>query len=706
MPLKRFKRQSLFAVSIAALSLSAHPALSSPASDLIDKYNDWYLASGFETAAYEEVIETGDTTEIRNYNVAGVFTITDDDGKPEFSFYADINIPQMIFTGSEVNGDVYSYDSMVVDTANFTFGALDDENTPKDMSAIASMTPLGTLSGTMSDYHVSGYSEKWADHPALSQDMTQEAIFRLLGMTLNQSYGSSSIAKFVSTVKVGEHTLTESTSTGFKTGSIKDGVIEHISVDNYDTKNTLFISAENADKSVSRSTTTSYENVLIKALDLRPILALFKIADAPTPNYIGSYYTENLRLETVVNEAEAYEPFGLLKVSAASTFAKDLAIEGGDGLKLISIFNELKSNPEKKEEALLSELFGAIGDYRLGYGDIKNLEVKSWSPVRAKRINEVDPSFEMSLETTAIHDFSLSSIGRITFENLHGAVEGDDAIFDVGSFELADVAWPELSSLVEKVMLAKSNPQAALDLIPTVGKLSIKNVEANSKDLNSPISLDNFTIEMSDHIGPIPTKISEVISGLRYDAALIPDPMFAGVFERLGIERVEINDSIKIHWDETTQDLSLEELEFELKSGLTVRANLHLGNIPRTVFKNPFEAEAAIALATFKSAEYEILNAPLISELLAVQAEQAGVPAEMLASMLIDGSVQETGPIAQTDFAKELAASTKSFAVNPTSIRVTFNPADPVPLMQLGGMAALAPETLPEMLGAKVDYSE
>ena len=122
--------------------------------------------------------------------------------------------------------------------------------------------------------------------------------------------------------------------------------------------------------------------------------------------------------------------------------------------------------------------------------------------------------------------------------------------------------------------------------------------------------------------------------------------------------------------------------------------------------EDPSQAETLIATATFKGAQIKLLDSPLVPALVDMQAEQAGLDGEMLSSMMIDGLLQGLGPVATTEFAVELAAAAKSYATNAGDLRVTFAPVAPVPLMQVGGLAALAPQEIPEMLGASVNYSE
>ncbi|SDQ96074.1 hypothetical protein [Pseudovibrio sp. Tun.PSC04-5.I4] len=583
---------------------------------------------------------------------------------------------------------------------------IESDEAISDLAAAKAADAIGVFSGYVKDYTINDYSEEWIDHPNLKENFDQDALLAFLQLGTAINYGETTVAEMTVDANLMSEVTSHSVLSDYKSSGSKDGKTDLITVANYVTTSKTRMESENVSSNVTSDTVTTYNNVKITDIDVRPLLAFFQITDAPTAKYMGGYSAEDIKIEMSVDGAKAYDPIGKMVMSIASTSAQDLSISGGDGLKLLSIIEKLDVEDADPSEETIFELFDSLGTYSIGYSDVKDLAVKVWDPIRAKRETEVAPSFEMTLASASMSDFSSNSLGSVKFEGFHGAIEGDDAVFDIDSFEIADIAWPSLKTMVEKGMMVERDPNAALDIIPTIGKFSITGVEAITDDLDTPVSLSEFTLLMENHIGPIPTRITQVIGDLEFDAALLEDPMVLGVLERLGIERVTINEGFNIAWDEDTEDLILEKFEFELKNGLKLRADIQLGGIPRSLFTDPEQAEAVITLATFKGAQIEVMDSPLISELLAAQAEQAGVPAEMLSAMMIDGMLQEAGPLAKTDFAIELAKAVKSFAMNSTNLRVTLAPEAPVSVMQLGGMAALAPQELPKLLGATVSYSE
>lgn len=705
MPFQNFKRQGFFAVSITVLGLSAQPALSSPASDLIDKYNDWFLANGAETATYAKAVEDGSKTEILDHKIEGMFTLSLDEDKPNLGVYYIIKTPKAIYDGSSRDGDTFSFQNVTTDEMQLELGFFEKAENFKNVAEAQASDDVIKVIADAKDYVISGYSVNWIDLPVLSDGVTTEEFQQLLAAATSVSYDRSSFAEVVADMAMADAlTGTYTIKNGVYSGA-ENGVVALASIEEIEYKTTTSMTTDG--REVSTVSETVYNDFSVKDQDVRPLLALLGAAKAPSDRLLSEYRVGSFSSTIKTEGASASEPFGFLEVSAGETTTKDVRMSGGDAAKLWAAFESLKDKPEEEEAVdQIFSMLDALGSYSVAYSDINDMVIKAWDPIRARMKDTQTPSFEASLKHASTTDLTTNSLGQVKLEGLHGAVEGDDAVFDLDSFELADLAWPSLRTMVESTLAAEADPAAAMKAIPTIGRISLAGLNMQAKDLPTPVSLGELTIEMGNHIGPIPTSLSEVIGGLSFDAALLQEPMVLGVLDRLGIERVNLIQDFKIAWDENTQDLTLEKFEFELENGIKLRADIQLGGIPRSLFENPQEAEAVVALATFKGAQIEVMDSPLISELLATQAEQAGLPAELLASMMIDGTLQQAGPLAETEFALELAQAAKSFAAKPTNIRVTLAPQTAVPIMQLGGIAALAPQQLPEMLGATVSYTE
>ncbi|AEV37282.1 hypothetical protein PSE_2774 [Pseudovibrio sp. FO-BEG1] len=705
MPFQNFKRQGFFAVSITVLGLSAQPALSSPASDLLDKYNAWFLANGAEKASYAQAVDDGSKTEILDHTIEGMFTFSFDEDKPKAGVYYIINTPKAVYEGSSRDGETFSFDTVTTDKVNIELGFFDKTENVNSVAEAQASNDVFKVTSSATGYVVSGYTENWINLPVLADGITADEFQQLLVAATRISYDHSSIAEAAADFVVADAvTGTYSIKNGVFSEA-KDGVIALNTFEKVAYSSTTSVVTDGRD--VSTISETVYNDFKIKNQDLRPLLALLGAGDAPSDLLVGEYSVGSFTSSMKTEGGPASAPFGVMESSAGASVTKDVRMSGGDAGKLWQAFNNLKSKPEGEEA--VEQFFGlldALGSFSIAYSDVNDMAVKVWDPIRARMKDTKAPSFEATIKHVSMTDLTNNSLGQMKFEGLHGAVEGDDAVFDLDTFELANLAWPSLRTIVESSLVAEADPEAAMKAIPTIGRISAAGLNIQADDLPTPVSLDELTIEMGNHIGPIPTSLSEVIGGLSFDAVLLQEPMVLGVLDRLGIERVNLTQDFKIAWDESTEDLTLEKFEFELENGLKLRADIQLGGIPRSLFEKPHEAEAVIALATFKGAQIEVLDSPLIRELLAAQAEQAGVPAEMLASMMIDGSLQQAGPLAETEFALELANAAKKFAGKPTNIRVTLAPQSAVPLMQLGGLAALAPQQLPELLGATVTYTE
>ncbi len=587
----------------------------------------------------------------------------------------------------------------------FEIGFFKPNDTIKIVQDAQASSEVVRITGDAKDYVISGYSENWMDLPVVTDGITAEEFQKLLVAATRMSYDRSSIAELlIDSSMLDSFTSSYALRNIVYTG-VQDGVIATNTIDEFATTTTTSGMIDGRD--VSTFSQSTYSDIELKDQDIRPILALLGAGTAPSDLVTGSYRIGSFTTTVDNGASNDSEPFGIMEMTAGASVTKDVRMSEGDASKLyaaIEGFSSTVSEAENLENVYA--LLNAFGSFSIGYSDVNDFHLKAWDPIRARMKDTKAPSLEVSLDHASTTDLTTNSLGQIKLEGLYGSVEGEGAVFDLDSFELADIEWPSLRTILENAQLAQVEPSAALDAIPTIGLISLSGLSMQSKDLDTPVVLDELSIEMDNHIGPIPTSLSEVIDGLSFDAALLEEPTVLGMLDRLGIERVHLTQDFHIAWDENTEDLTLEKFEFELENGLRLRADIQIGSIPRALFERPHEAEAVIALATFKGAQIEVMDSPLISEMLETQAEQAGVPAEILASMLIDGTVQQAGPLARTEFAVELAKAAKSFAGNPTNIRVTLAPKTAVPFLQLGGLAALAPQQLPKLLGASVSYTE
>ena len=159
---------------------------------------------------------------------------------------------------------------------------------------------------------------------------------------------------------------------------------------------------------------------------------------------------------------------------------------------------------------------------------------------------------------------------------------------------------------------------------------------------------------------------------------------------------------MSIAWDPNTQDLRLSDLSFELKDGGRASLALTLGQVPKTIFTAPQQAQTALASATFKSAELRVIGAEVVTVFLKTESAKNQISPEMLAEGLIESLRGEMGPLAGTAFSEELLAALRDFLKQPDELVVAFEPSSPVPMAEILGLAITGPQALPERLGARV----
>jgi hypothetical protein len=91
-----------------------------------------------------------------------------------------------------------------------------------------------------------------------------------------------------------------------------------------------------------------------------------------------------------------------------------------------------------------------------------------------------------------------------------------------------------------------------LAAIPTLGGISISDLLVNVPFLAELSLTRGAGIEMSDHVGPIPTRIRNLIEGLRMPTWMLDDDTFE-VLDGLGYEEIGTSSDLQLVWQEETR---------------------------------------------------------------------------------------------------------------------------------------------------------
>ncbi|WP_417767846.1 hypothetical protein [Stappia sp.] len=341
----------------------------------------------------------------------------------------------------------------------------------------------------------------------------------------------------------------------------------------------------------------------------------------------------------------------------------------------------------------------------IGREALNALEALSLDSFRLDALALSSEAANGAVGTIAVKDASYRGLGEFSIADVSLTTAENSGVFDLAGFTMQDLRLARLASYLDfGLAAARNEPSLAeiLSIVPTLGLIEIEGLKVASDDLPAPASLDRYRLAMSDFIQPFPTAIEGLTENAVFPVSLIEEEEARSLFEAMGLDVVRYSDRMRLRWDPDTQVLSADPVSFNIEGGGSIDMVMEIGGIPRIVFESPEQAQMAIATATVNRARITVRDAKLVSAFIAQQAAGSGLSPETLALALADQAANEMGPVKDTPFGQSLHGALKAFLVSPDELVLNVEPANPVPAMQIMGVLATTPNTLPQLLNATV----
>ena len=289
--------------------------------------------------------------------------------------------------------------------------------------------------------------------------------------------------------------------------------------------------------------------------------------------------------------------------------------------------------------------------------------------------------------------------------NLDAQVNGR---FTLDRFAISDLEFPPYGPIRAFAADASAwdNPdplETTRIFFPLSFVMDMKGLFAASPELPGDIKLDGYLVEMRTQIPPIPTHFVFTVEGLEFPISLIEEPEARAIFEAAGIDVLRLSEDIRMSWNETTEDLIVENITFDLGQVGRVSARATLGGVPRTVMENPQQAQALMFTLNLKSLDFELLNDGGVQTALALYAQMVGAGEDALKEQLLLQLGAMLGQVGNDAFSDQVMTAARAFVDDPQSLSIRVAPSAPVPVTQIMSDAMAAPDALPERLGITVE---
>jgi hypothetical protein len=180
------------------------------------------------------------------------------------------------------------------------------------------------------------------------------------------------------------------------------------------------------------------------------------------------------------------------------------------------------------------------------------------------------------------------------------AIEGLDGRSPKGSVKIGRFALKSLDVAGLLRMVAQfstpgqqPSPDKALALIPLIEGVELKSLTAPFKDTGKPVNIDNFSLDWSQFVGPIPSKTRLT---MKMSAPLDANDPGQKVLVAGGLDRAAVDIDLGAVWTETSGAFVLEPVALEVGGLVKASARVSLANVPKAVFStDPAKALAAAA---------------------------------------------------------------------------------------------------------------
>jgi hypothetical protein len=373
----------------------------------------------------------------------------------------------------------------------------------------------------------------------------------------------------------------------------------------------------------------------------------------------------------------------------------DLRMEDVGGrrptLPLLSRLDELYltavNEDAEPDQVEVVELVAAFyGAFRLGLMEMRGLAATG-------------EGFSGSLDVAGIAGLSADGIESIHYRGLE-ANDGGEMQVHLGDFTISDVGFPSLAALIafEKAQ-EEGDIDTMLAAIPTLGGIFLSDLLVHVPFL-AELSLAGATFEMSDHIGPIPTRIDSTVENLRMPTWMLDDESFE-IFDGLGYEEVNASQKLNLTWREEDETLSLSS-SAALEEGAALFLDARLGGLSRDVFVNPMNAPFLAFAMTLNEASLRFVDNSLTERALTMFGEQQGTDARTIRAQALGILPFALAALQRPEFLMSATAAASSFLEKPGTLRIDMRPAEPVPLAELLEASETDPGLMIDLLNVEI----
>ncbi|BBE70654.1 hypothetical protein [Oharaeibacter diazotrophicus] len=311
----------------------------------------------------------------------------------------------------------------------------------------------------------------------------------------------------------------------------------------------------------------------------------------------------------------------------------------------------------------------------------------------------------------AVDQADADGIGAITFRN--GELKAGEA--GSGSLNLVTLGNLKFGSLGALLSLADASktaegpsPQAMMDAVldgsPTLDFLEVAGLAIETPQGN--LGLDSFAITEGDWYKALARRYDLSFSRAFLPVAMITDPDAKEQLTAMGYDQVAVSGAATMTWDTDKGDVHLEDATVKVADMGVLSGDVHLGNLPLSIFLDPATIEARMQEGTLVSGSIGFGNAGVVERAFEVQAKKLNQKPDDFRKSVGDAMPLMLGFLDDQRIQQKFADVLKTFLNDPQSIVLTLAPTAPLPFSALAAIQTEAPGEVLDLLKVDVKANE
>jgi hypothetical protein len=441
------------------------------------------------------------------------------------------------------------------------------------------------------------------------------------------------------------------------------------------------------------------ENTTYKDFDMGAIWSLF---DPGMPKYEG------------YKVALGSSSTGKITANGEKTFDLSIASTSQSGLKirqpkkyLVSELEEalprLKTD-EKLDDATIEKLTDAyvalissLAIDRMEMGQLQAKDLVEREDPEAPQSVSLGGMLLSNLSDKGLDEFSISNLD-LKAKKIKQA--------SLGRFAITNVEFPTYDAIkaVTKATMDGREPttEQYARAMPPRAEIGLEGLAFDDNE-GSKVAAEKVHLAIRTEGLAVPTHVSLKTDKLTLSRSLLGHPLAQTLMAQLNMDELTVNQSIALNWNPADETFTLNPLVIDLANIAKLDGEIGVGGIKKAYLANPQAAQQAMATASILPAELKLQDQGGLPQLINLAGLMSGMSPDQLQTMAPMQIEAILGAYTTPKFAQHVASQVGTFLQDPQSLRIILAPSNPIPVAQILGVIATAPQSLPDIL--KIDVA-